>query len=197
MRGLVRHWLVCLGALGLLLCWLAELLLVGALFIRGGLLGDGLGGFLLFFVFLYAGALALPVFRDRRAGAVFALTAGAAMFVGGCTAYAAGPQLYHAYAGAETTGAVIAETRITRRQYGETGTHYRLRDLGWLERGPWQAAEAGDRIEVSIDPHGWAQPVATERLTWTWTTLPAALLIACFAAVALAAARGVALSRRP
>jgi hypothetical protein len=82
MRGPVRYWLLlCLGALALLLCRLAEL---------------------------------MPVLRERRAGAVFALSAGVAM-----------------------QRALRDSKRPTAPALGA---------LGWMERGPWEAAEAGDRI---------------------------------------------------
>jgi hypothetical protein len=94
------------------------------------------------------------------------------VLVSGVVIFISGPQLYHAAFG-DSTLAVVVDSDVVEYRGRETDSrHYRIeeagtgRDLGELRRGPRDEALVGDRVEVSLDPLDWAQPVAAQRLGW-------------------------------
>jgi hypothetical protein len=207
-RTLFLYSLLCVGVAALLLCWPVALIVIGGVFT--GAWGWWMaGGALLVAVLFTAGQLTQPYMRragDRDVNAIAAalglyLVVGALAFVvAAITAGVAGPQLYHHYEG-ERTQAVVTETEdlpwwtegVLRK-----GIRYHVidsateRDLGWMERGPTEAVERGAHLEVSVDPRGYVNPVAAERMGWT--TVPATIIVVCYAVTALWALFAVAIA---
>jgi hypothetical protein len=75
----------------------------------------------------------------------------------------AGP-VYHATYGERADAIIVdkAETvEETRCRISHTATE---RDLGWVTGGPCERSGPGDRIEVSVDPRGWAAPLTADGL---------------------------------
>jgi hypothetical protein len=198
MRKLWLFSLLCLSAAALLASWLAAYLLAAGSAVRA--FGSWmLLDLLLLCVLLPLGFLSLPFLNrmERRYGPVtgairsYFVLAGLALACATVTTVACGPQMYHARYG-ERAEALITETApVYDDDNDRRGTKYRVvaydtgRDLGWMERGPKERAAEGERIEISVDPHGWLDPVAAERLGYT--TVPTAILVCCLAAATLAA----------
>jgi len=104
-----------------------------------------------------------------------------------------GPLISHELYGRRTE-AIVLETEQSddgeyrRYRIAEASTE---RDLGWMANGPSHALDPGDRVEVSVDRHGWGRPIAAERLGWVRPQIIVALAgaalttILYFAAVAV------------
>ncbi|TDC67024.1 hypothetical protein [Streptomyces hainanensis] len=143
---------------------------------------------------------AVPSRSTRVAGAVLGGVTLAATAVAWTTSAVVGHQLYHERYGQRVDAIITEAEPILNNNRNRTGTRYHLvdhhteRDLGWMDRGPGERADAGERIEVSLDPRGRVSPVAVDRLGWT--TVPKGVLAGCFGAVALAAAVVVATGAR-
>ncbi|MGP3966969.1 hypothetical protein [Streptomyces sp. 6N223] len=204
MRTLFLYSLLCVGVTALLLCWPVALVVLGGVFV--GAWGWWMaGGVLLFVILFFTTRLVEPYMRRVNATGGDADPIGAALrtligigvlafIVAAITAGVAGPQLYHHYEGERTT-AVVTETESAQWTDGtdewRRGTKYRVvddatgEDLGWVERGPTEAVARGARFEVSVDPRGYVNPVATERMGWT--KVPTTIIVVCYAVTALAA----------
>ncbi|GAB2870609.1 hypothetical protein [Streptomyces mayteni] len=219
MRALGRFCLffglLCLGAVALLAGWTVVVAPFALVLLPAGGWWTFLAVLLYLALFMLVGLTAMwllaqvlddwwlrvvPSRPARVAGAVLGGVTLAAMVVAGLTSAIVGHQLYHERYG-ERVDAIITEAQpILNDDRNRTGTRYRIvdhhteEDLGWLERGPRERADAGERIEVSLDPRGRLDPVAVDRLGWT--TVPKGILAGGFGAVALATVAAVAAATR-
>jgi hypothetical protein len=199
-RTLFLYSLLCVGVTALLLCWPVALVLLGGVFV--GAWGWWMAGGALLLVALFSSTrLMAPYMRrlslagqEGSAGAalvLFVVIGAVAFVVAAITAGVAGPQLYHHYEGERTTAVVTGTEPARWSEKWRRGTRYHVvehateRDLGWVERGPTEAVTEGARFEVSVDPRGYVNPVATERMGWT--TVPTTIIVVCLGITAVAA----------
>jgi hypothetical protein len=143
-------------------------------------------------VLLVAGFLLVMVHdqvNDRLVGTwvVAAVVAGLAATI---TVGVSGPRIYHERYG-EPVDAVVTYISTTNAENGGT-LHWMYHvtsvagdDLGYLADLPARETAEGDRLTVSVDPHGLVPPVPVDRLGGT--TIPAVILLGCFGVLALGA----------
>jgi hypothetical protein len=178
--------------LGLLAGWLATVLLIGALSLRGS---RGVASAFLLLLFVTMGFFwtlsARMLWPGPAAGVAYLRALPITLIVAGLTALATAPQVYLARAGTETEALITAAEPLTDEEGDRTVTSYHVidyateRDLGWLSRGPHERAHEGDHIQVTYDRYGWADPAATERLGAAG--FPTTVLVLCCARAALSA----------
>ncbi|GAA1329487.1 hypothetical protein [Saccharothrix algeriensis] len=206
MRGLRLFGLLCAGVVVLVVCWLlAFATLAGLILQPRGALWVLLGIPLVAVLLLFGFGLAIPFEEAAEphdgglTGNVliaFFYIAFGALAAAGSAVHFSGAQVYHVHFG-ERVEAVVSGIHEVRNEYGSLADRwYHVADsttresLGQLAVHPSDETAEGDRIEVSVDPHGWLGPVPVDRMGWS--TVPTAVLVGCAGAVALAALAAVA-----
>ena len=193
-----RFTLLCVGVASLVAAWVVTFVALAGVFM--GAFGLWvLLGIPVVLVLLIMGLLLMMGFVEETEQAsdggpvlgafvVSVFVALVTMTVGVITADSAAPHIYHGRFGEETTAVVTGIVEI--RADGYAADQYYVRNsatgesLGTLAQNPWDGTKEGDRIEVLVDPNGWMPPVPVSRMGST--TVPVAILVCCFAAVALA-----------
>ena len=189
----MRFLLLCLGVVALLAFWLVAVLvcagLVGAWHSWWVLPGVPVAFFLLFVGFMLVVGYDEP--EDGPVSTLFAIWIFVAIgtgFVAMGAANLSGPQIYHQRFGEPVAAVVTSISATNGENGGVTNWLYSVdavtgEDLGWLAKPPPHETAEGDRIEVSVDPHGLLPPVSADSLGGT--TSAAVVLGSCLGVMVL------------